>query len=489
MIDRVAWKQLGLILIVALVLRVGVVVVWQQRLKTDFGFPDSESYWQLAQRLAAGERYVFQPGDQPVEYRVFRTPGYPAVLAPIFWIAEGRSAVWLARFQSVSLSVLTVALVGCVASQVFGWPTARIASLIAALYPEAIAAGAFILSESLFCPLMLAQLLFWFRAEQSSTPRSLWASTAIAGVFSGLAVLARPSWLLFVPLIGLSSVTQLMRRPPAQRSSRLREMRSEKAFRFPRLHFGLSVRSARCWLKHRASELPGPMMKRWLIVVIVFVVSVLTMLPWWWRNWRVTGCFVPTSLQVGASLYDGLNPSADGSSNMEFTRRFVELVLDAEGKVPLSGPQREVELNRLMRDEAIDWLRKHPWQAVQLAGRKFLRMWLPGPNDSALASGMVRWVVALTYVPVMLLALYGLWLNRHMGWPLALLWLPAVYFTGLHVVFVASIRYRLPAMLCLIVFAAEGIVCLWKHQTNRLADNAHCSAQVVALPAGREGGS
>ena len=52
------------------------------------------------------------------------------------------------------------------------------------------------------------------------------------------------------------------------------------------------------------------------------------------------------------------------------------------------------------------------------------------------------------------------------GWPYVLCWLPAVYFTLLHMVFVSSIRYRQPAMLGLMVLAA-GVVGCWRVRDRR----------------------
>ena len=40
--------------------------------------------------------------------------------------------------------------------------------------------------------------------------------------------------------------------------------------------------------------------------------------PWTWCNDVVTGHIVPTTLWMGPSLYDGLNPDANGDSHMEF---------------------------------------------------------------------------------------------------------------------------------------------------------------------------
>ena len=59
---------------------------------------------------------------------------------------------------------------------------------------------------------------------------------------------------------------------------------------------------------------------------------------------------------------------------------------------------------------------------------------------------------------VLVLGLAGIWRTARRGWPYVLCFIPAVYFTLLHVVFVGSIRYRQPAMLVLIVPAAGWLL-------------------------------
>ena len=87
----------------------------------------------------------------------------------------------------------------------------------------------------------------------------------------------------------------------------------------------------------------------------------VAMLPWWIRNAYVTGRFVPTTLQIGASLYDGLSPSATGASDMEFVPTFVAQerqrdVWATEG----GGALFEVRLDRRMRDESVTWAADNP---------------------------------------------------------------------------------------------------------------------------------
>jgi hypothetical protein len=183
---------------------------------------------------------------------------------------------------------------------------------------------------------------------------------------------------------------------------------------------------------------------------------IVAMLPWWIRNAYVTGHFVPTTLQVGASLYDGLNPQATGGSNMDFVRHYESEQRQVDSQSPDECRESlEQRLDRRLRNDALDWAWANPGRTVQLMGIKFLRMWNFWPNEPGLSSRwFIRWTVFFTYTPLLILAIIGAWRTAGRGWPYILCWLPAVYLTLLHVVFVSSIRYRDPAMLALLALAA-----------------------------------
>ena len=163
---------------------------------------------------------------------------------------------------------------------------------------------------------------------------------------------------------------------------------------------------------------------------------------------------MPTTLQVGASLYDGLNPNATGASNMDFVPDFA--AYERCGSAATQDTL-ELRLDRRLRDEAVAWTLAHPGRALQLAGIKFLRMWNLWPNEPRLSRWPIRLAVLFTYTPLLIFAIIGAVRTLTWGWPYILCWLPAVYFTLLHMVFVSSIRYREPAMLALLALASGGI--------------------------------
>jgi hypothetical protein len=79
------------------------------------------------------------------------------------------------------------------------------------------------------------------------------------------------------------------------------------------------------------------------------------------------------------------------------------------------------------------------------------------PNATEFQSNWLRLILAVSYGPVMLLALLGAWRFARRDRLCCLCLLPAIYLTCLHVVFVSSIRYREPAMLPLIVLAGAAL--------------------------------
>jgi hypothetical protein len=198
----------------------------------------------------------------------------------------------------------------------------------------------------------------------------------------------------------------------------------------------------------------------------------LTMTPWWIRNYTITGRFIPTTLQVGASLYDGLSPQADGSSNMDFVPRFIE-DQRAEDAARTTSPSDTFEerLDRRMREASLAWAKAHPGRVVELAGIKLLRMWTPWPNASDLGGTAAKLAIAAGYLPLVGLGLIGAWRYGRRDWSATLLVLPAVYFTLLHVIFVSSLRYRQPAMLLLAILAA-AVVIQWHDQRHASQANA-----------------
>ncbi|MHB0955941.1 MAG: hypothetical protein ACYC0X_06120 [Pirellulaceae bacterium] len=414
------WIFFG-ILVVALAVRIVAAVGWQQRLGDSeaFGFPDSHSYWYLGQQLAAGRPYEY---GGP-EFRVFRAPCYPMLLAGLFCVAGDDVSVIGARVLGAVLGTLAVGGVIWLGTLVFGANTGLVAGVLAAFYPGAVGMSIFVLAEGLFCLWMVMQLVAWvsaWHAWRSAARRGVILWAVVAGVAAGGAVLTRPSWLLFTPLVCV----------------------------------GLVLLS-----KDRGRHL--------VIGTCMVAAFCVTMSPWWVRNYLVVGQFVPTTLQVGASLYDGLNPQATGASDMPFSTPFYRAQQHADAAAGRGLEGFEVRLDRRLQDAALSWARGHPGEVVRLMGRKFLRLWNVWPNADEFRSWPLRLIVAAGFVPVLLLGGLGLWVGGR-RWPVILCALPAVYFTCLHLIFVSSIRYREPAMLTWIVLAASWISGVWSCRTGRM---------------------
>jgi 4-amino-4-deoxy-L-arabinose transferase-like glycosyltransferase len=402
--------RLATVLEWALGLRIAAadVVQWlAQRKGSLCVFPDTTIYWLLAGTIRDGAPYeVLEWGDAP--HFALRTPGYPLFLALGRLLFGDRTLA--VRLVQAGLGTLGVWLVSRLTARVApdragrcGWSTPLVAAALAAFDPYVVATSALILSEAVFVPLMLASLwglaALWPGADEASPPRRARSQALLTGVASGAAVLVRPSWALAVPALLVAWV----------------------------------VASGR---GRRAAAARG--------AALVVLGAALAMAPWWARNARVFGRFVPTALWMGASLYDGLRPGATGASDMRFMAD------------PDIWPLDEQAQDAALRRRAWAFVRAHPGRALELAAIKLARFWSPWPNADTFRSPVVAAVSAAVTLPQFALLALGAWDRRRDPRALVLLAGPLLYCSALHMVFASSMRYRIPAAVPAMGLAAIG---------------------------------
>ncbi len=417
--DRTQFWLWG-ILTVALTLRIIASVMVQQHVSQTPGrlcliAGDAEGYWELGRKLAHGQNYeIYDPPR-----RVLRMPGFPAVLAAS--IAVFGEQVGAARLVLAVMGTLACACVYWLGAELFGRTTGLFAAALAAVSPTFIATSAMILSETTFALGLMLSLIPLARLVRVTTvtePRwrvLTWG--VIAGLGGAIACYVRPSWLLFPLLAGGWLVF-------------LSVLRGEQPW-------SSIYRSAGVWAC--------------LGIVLGMTAGLM---PWTFRNYVVTGGhIVPTTLWMGPSLYDGLNPEANGDSNMEFLKR--------EG---LYQNLSEYEVDQHYRRAAWNWAAQHPGRAISLGWIKLGRYWNLWPNTAQFGHWLVRLVLLAFLIPAFACTIWGFSIGRSKlpeggmtwSWVLILTVGPILYFSGLHILFVGSLRYRLPAEYPLLIIAAVG---------------------------------
>jgi hypothetical protein len=468
---------------IGLCIRLGAALVWQARIDepTMLKFGDSDTYWYLAKTIAHGEAYQYGSPNS----KIFRAPIYPIFLAPAAsLLPHGERYTWwsilMARWSGCLAGAVAIYLVivltilvvrGCQPAtglhrvmRVEEHLSALAAAGFAVLYPGAIGMSIFVLSEAIFCPLLLATLLLTYRSiacsETERHAQARWWMLG-AGIMSGLACLARPSWSLWPVFLAIYLAWNTWR-----------------------------------WKPNTDVEHPQSVHRRfanWFLLCILFGIGISTaMAPWWVRNYWITKRFVPTTLQVGASLYDGWHPGATGSSdeNMEFVLAFAEaqsqedLAIEKDGKTLEST--YEYRLNRRLFQAAWEWAAANPSDAVRLGLVKLGKTWSPFPVAREIGGAGVKWMEAIGYLTIVSFSLIGLWKARTIkgAWLPAL---PCLYFAVLHMFFIGSVRYRQPAILVLCCLAGIGFATVWTWMVRRDDTNNNFDGSKVVTDAQPEG--
>lgn len=404
-------KEVILVLLLALVLRAGAALGLHSYLngKRQFLIPgDANGYWELGQKLAAGEEFsIYEPPR-----RVMRMPGFPVFLASCVR-GFGDNLLW----PRLLLAIVGVAGCGFViwlGQMLVDARTGLIAGLLAAVSPTLSGFSVVILSETLFAACLVASLLLLARLARAWRDEAFTGMRPVLGLCAGIAIAIacyiRPSWLLVAPLFAVAHLIASRRGSPAD--------------------FTL-----------RRAAVEGACVMLGLTVMLA---------PWTIRNHRVTGHYIPTTLWVGPSLYDGLNPAATGDSDMRFFER--DQLLDS---------MSEYEMDHEYRRRAKQFAAENPGRAIALGFAKLGRYWSLWPNADQFKSWWMKLLVGGFTLPMFVCAAIGVWQKRRDAILLLLALGPVVYFAAIHSVFVGSLRYRLPAEYPLIVLTAVGLLAIW----------------------------
>jgi len=380
-------RRIGFLVAVALLVR---VLVGFFVLSTAPDLPDAGIYERVAVNLLQGKGLIVDEAN-----KIARMPGYPLFLAACFALF-GRNAVGVMLVQS-AIGALTCVLVLLLGGLLFDRKTGWLSGWICALYPSLVFMSGLVLSETLFILLMVLGICALVGMERERG----YGAQITAGVSMGLATLVRASLLLFA----------------------------------------LIVVPVWIWCRVRAS-------RRVRSIAVYLACFCGLMLPWVVRNYRVSGHFVATTLQVGRSLYEANSPYATGGPAMH--------LIDWEKEI---GGKKfsEYELDAYFKRKAVRYIVNNPMRFVWLGLVKGARFWSPVPNAEEFRRLPYILVGLLTYCPVMVLAVVGIYESRRAFRLKELLLLPAVYFGLLHMVFVGSVRYRIPVMPLLFPFAGYAL--------------------------------
>ncbi len=410
---KLSRNQLAFVFILALTMRAG----WGMfRLigaddPTSLEFPDETQYWLMAENLHNGEGLRDEFG-----FKATRMPLYPAWLSLFTSSTHG---VIAAKVCQWIMGALVALLAAGLATTTFDHRVGLIAGIVVALDPFLTFFSSLLLTET---PYLCAEVaMIWCAialSQKNIAPR--WWSWFGLGVLGALCIYLRESSVAIVGLV--------------------------------LLWLTLSQRHWRPW---------RPVL---LGVSLAAVVVVISLLPWAWRNAHVTGDWCMLTHRGGVSLYDGVGPQADGSSNLGDVQQMSEVL-----------GMDEVEWNRYFMRESWRAIFSEPGRVARLIPTKLARLWNPLPNVETYQSAKVRAVSALWTLPVYILALAGVGLLVTMKSGLGVrvvvfLLLPAIATTVLHSVFVGSVRYRLIAMPLLEILAAYALVYLYhKVRGDKLA--------------------
>jgi 4-amino-4-deoxy-L-arabinose transferase-like glycosyltransferase len=368
-------------------------------------------FFDLAQSIAAGKGMALA-GGAPTAFRV---PLYPILLAGL---TLGHRWFWPVAIAQSLIGAATVVYAAFLARQIFAGTQGRIAAIVAALitavYPYYVVHDTALQETSLYTLLTLIAVVLALRA--ACTARAERSGTlgpaALCGVVLGLDVLTRSPMALFALIVPV-------------------------------------------WLSARGRLANGA-----LCAGLLF----LTVFPWLWRNERLFGMPVLTT-EAGYELWNGNNDMLFRYYPMQSVDVSIDAHVDALDAIttpdtaavsePPPVTANEALIDGWFERQALDYMRAHPWLTVMNGFRKIGATfdWLPTPRRSREQSVLHF----ISFGPVMLLGLWGMWMRRAHWRDDSLVYLLFAQFMLVTAIYFGQTNHRVFLDVYFIVFGAGAI--------------------------------
>jgi 4-amino-4-deoxy-L-arabinose transferase-like glycosyltransferase len=369
-------------------------------------------FFELAQNIAAGNGITF--GDGPPT--AFRVPLYPAFLAAVTFGQRVFLPIVLAQALIGAGTVWSAALL---AREMFGSAAAIIAATITALYPYYVVHDTALQETSLYTFLAALAVLLLLRARWSGSGMM----AGCAGLTLGAAVLTRANLAPFALLAPL-------------------------------------------WLAVPGQCQIAPWRQRWWAALVCASVLALSISPWLVRSFLLTGS-VTLSTQTGFFLWLGNNPYTFSRYPQESIDRSQDAALAAlssqENSELEARQHNEALVDAWFQKKGLDYIHDHTWRTLGDGPRKIVDAfgWLPSPRRSFWPS----LAHALSYGPVMVFGLWGMWASRQHWREHSIFYAQFVIFAAVTAVFFGHTSYRAYLDVYWIVFAAS-VLAAWFRRSS-----------------------
>lgn len=439
-----------LLLIVLVALAHAALFIAYQRPDWEVAWSDQGGYQQLGAAMARSGKFTRFPESPVFIPEVIRTPGYPAFVAVVYRLF-GASTLPVATAQALVFALICL-IVYALARRIAGDRTATVAALMTALFPPLPYYGALVLTEVWTTFVLMAAMLVCMRAVQQGRTRDF----MLAGLLFSGATLVRPAFVLLP--FGLAIAMPML--VPSQRNRR------------------------------RAGQ--------WAALAVV---AAITMVPWFTYNYVYVGRFTLSPAGgIGRGLWEGtwqgrwpgrihndLTQIADRDIDRDELDRRVREIAAGAGMGPdfmLAYVHEWRDIRRIWEDP-IDPMERA--RARVVADQEYFRVAvehitadMPGWIGRHLAFGtFILWasdipirytdinrapelvirVIWLAQVILLLVAAGGVvvLLRRRQFAEAALVTLPLLYVTGVHLPLLCETRQSLPVKPLVLILAAIAV--------------------------------